>query len=354
VFPVTTALRILSLALLSSLVAAAAASGAAAARLKSPQRAEIANAGIPIHDSILRNRVPLAAMPPGPAWGGTFTASTGEPVTIFVSRTYPEDPAVAQRWADFLASLIHGSELSSLTAYLAPSGEVSGICGPQALACYSPSESLLVAPGDDPASDLSAEAVVTHEYGHHVAAHRSDAPWAAVDYGTKRWSSYEQVCAKTRAGDLFPGAETLPRYQLNPGEAFAESYRVLNERKAGVPEAPWDIVSQSLYPDSTALTLLEQDVTTPWTGATTTTRAATARSRVFTIATPLDGTFTATLRGPAKRLTLDVTNTSGTRLARAIARGRATVRTTLCGQRSVRVRVSAATRVAFRLTVARP
>ena len=351
----TRALRILSLALAYSLVAAAASAAAAAPRaLTSPSAAEIGNASVPIRDSILPARTFLTAAPPGPAWGGTFTASTGEAVTIFVSRSYPEDPALGRRWADFLAGLVHGPELSALTAYLAPGGEVSRICGAQALACYSPSESLLVAPGNDPDAELSAEAVVTHEYGHHVAAHRSDAPWAAVDYGTKRWSSYEQVCAKTKAGQLFPGAESLPRYQLNPGEGFAESYRVLNERKAAIPEAPWEIVSQSLYPDSTALALLEQDVRSPWSAATTTTRAATARSRTFTIATPLDGSFTATARGPAKRLTLDVTSASGTRLARAVAKGRATVRTTICGQRSVRVRVSAATRVAFRLTVARP
>src|SRR5256885_1188394 len=83
--------------------------------------------------------------------------------------------------------------------------------------------SALVVPGDDPDSGVSAEAVAAHEYGHHVAAHRSDAPWPAIDYGTKRWSSYEQVCAKTRANQLFPGAEDIPNYTRNPGEAFAET-----------------------------------------------------------------------------------------------------------------------------------
>ena len=55
---------------------------------------------------------------------------------------------------------------------------------------------------------------------------------------------------------------------LNPGEAFAETYRVLNEQKLGLPQESWTIVSTALAPDPTALSLLEQDVTTPWTAAT--------------------------------------------------------------------------------------
>ena len=41
-------------------------------------------------------------------------------------------------------------------------------------------------------------------------------------------------CSKTAAGVLFPGAEDVARYSLNPGEAFAETYRVLNEQKLGL------------------------------------------------------------------------------------------------------------------------
>jgi hypothetical protein len=176
--------------------------------------------------------------------------------------------------------LIHGPELGSLTAYLEPLSEVQQQCGSQALACYDPSRSTLYAPGDDPSADLSAEAVVTHEYGHHVAQHRVNLPWAAVDYGTKRWATYEQVCARSEDGELHPGAETQPAYQLNPGEAFAETYRVLNERHAGIPEFAWQVVSQSLYPDDTALALVEQDVTSPWQATTHATRTAALSKRI--------------------------------------------------------------------------
>jgi hypothetical protein len=206
---------------------------------------------------------------------------------------------------------------------------------------------------------LSAEAVITHEYGHHVAADRSNAPWLALDWGPKRWASSMQVCANARAGQLAPGAEDPIAYKLNPGEGWAETYRVLNERRFGLPEAPWEIVSDSLYPDEAALTAAEQDVTAPWHRATTTARTAsltrTTRARTYTIATELDGTLKLALRPSAGlRLTLDVyasrRRVLHTVAARAIART-----TTICGARSYRIRVTATQGSgSFRLTVAEP
>ncbi len=46
--------------------------------------------------------------------GGTYTTTTGEQVRIVVSDRYPVDEARNQRWADFLASLVHGSELATV------------------------------------------------------------------------------------------------------------------------------------------------------------------------------------------------------------------------------------------------
>ena len=113
-----------------------------------------------------------------------------------------------------------------------------------------------------------------------------------MDWGTKRWASYENVCAKAKTGELVPGDEGQ-FYELNPGEAFAEDYRVLNERRAGIPESSWEVVDPSLYPDQAALDTLAQDVTDPWTGDTTTTYTGTmtakATGRGFRVATPYDG-----------------------------------------------------------------
>jgi hypothetical protein len=355
-----------TLPLIATAAFVAASAGAAAAatptqRLKSPDALGLLRAGTTISDSTLsaaRSRTLAAAA----SWGGTFTASTGEQVQIQVSDSYPQDPARAQRWANFLAGLVHGPEISTVNMYLAPLSEVQRVCGLDALACYSPVSHRLVVPGDDPSSDISAEAVVAHEYGHHIAASRSDAPWSALEYGTKRWATYEKVCARTRAGQLFPGAEDAVHYRLNPGEAFAETYRVLNQRRLGVPETTWDVVSRLLYPDATALALLQQDVLSPWTVNTssTTSTTLTRRARVKTIAvtTPLDGTLRVTARAAkSERVRVQILSSSGAASASTVVAGAASRSTsgTVCGTRTVRVRLTL-TRGAGRvvLTTSRP
>jgi len=334
---------------------------AAPTRVESPRASEIAEVTQPIRDAVLR-APPRRLLALG-YWGGAYTAPTGESVTIYASRSYPADDAANQRWANFLAGLVHGPELSSLTVYLAPLDEVKSTCGPEAEACYNAARSTLFAPGEDLPNGTSAEAVVTHEYGHHVAAHRSNAPWPAEDLGTKRWASYEQVCSKTASGILFPGDEQL-HYTFNPGEAFAESYRVLNERRAGTPEPPWQVVDQSLYPDDTALQLLEQDVLDPWTGPASASFSGTlvatgARRRTYTVTDALDGALQLTLRAPAKsRLALDLYGAGGKRLAHVTTRPAGetvSTQTTICGSRSFQVsisRVSGGGR--YRLLVSKP
>ena len=346
----------------AALAAAATAADAtpAAKRLQSPSRSEIARAGT-ITDTTL-TPAGAARVASSASWGGSYTTPSGETVKVYASNTYPQDPGVGQRWANFFATLVHGPELATITAYLAPLAEVQGLCGAQALACYSPRDALLVAPGDDPQSDTSAEAVVTHEYGHHVANNRQNPPWAAVDWGAKRWASYMQVCAKTKQGVFSPGAETLPQYTFNPGEGWAESYRVLNQHKAGLAESPWDIVSRVFYPDATALSRLEQDVVTPWTAPTAESRSGSVtrktRIRSYTVATPLDGTMRVSLRGPrTARLTLDLFSGT-TRIGHAVKAANATTTSTsltVCGQRSVGVRVTrTAGAGAFALAISKP
>ena len=39
----------------------------------------------------------------------------------------------------------------------------------------------------------TAASVLTHEYGHHIADSRQNPPWPSVNWGTKRWASYENV-----------------------------------------------------------------------------------------------------------------------------------------------------------------
>lgn len=312
---------------------------------------------------VLAGAVAAAAVPGAAlaAWGGRVTAATGEAVTVRASDAYPQDAALLQQWADFLTRLVHGPEIGTVTLYLAPLAEVQGTCGRGAYACYSSRGSLIVASAYDPAPDVTATAVITHEYGHHVASSRTNAPWDAVEFGTKRWASYENVCSRARAGVLFPGAEAGDRYTLNPGEAFAEAYRVLNERRSSVAETSWDIVTDLLYPDAGALTALQQDIVSPWTGNSRVSYSSSvggrARTRAFAVATPFDGTLRATVTAARRPVTLTVVAASGTRVARTTApAGRSrSVSATVCGTRAYRIQVATTGAVTpFSLSVLRP
>jgi hypothetical protein len=293
------------------------------------------------------------------AWQFSPVASDGETVSIHLSKKlYLEtDSAVAQRWADFFASLIHGPELATLDAYFLTLKEVQGVCGIGALACYGGNQ--MFAPAQDPAFDLSAEAVVTHEYGHHVAAHRLNDPWDAVDTGAKRWATYENVCVKTRRHVYWPGAEDQNHYFYNPGEGWAESYRVLNERRAGLAEPSWDIVTNELYPDDTALSLLQQDVTSPWTKNTVLTKTGsvsrTVRSRAYVVSTPLDGTMRVSLRSAANaKFRLDILSPNAKSLSHATGKN-TSASATICSERAVRIRVNRVSgKGSFRLRVSHP
>jgi hypothetical protein len=272
------------------------------------------------------------------AWGGTYPTgdATGTQVHIAVSDSYPVDETLPQGWATYLGTLVHGPELAKLTLDLMPLNEVQSTCGAQALACYDPNVATIFAAPDDQLDSPPAQQIVAHEYGHHIAANRNDLPWSAEDYGTKRWASYENICAKTATGTVFPGDEGR-NYDENSGEAFAESYRVLNLVKQGQDASGWDIVDHAFYPDTTALQLIDEDVTAPWTGPTVRHVHGSfgfGQTRTVTVATTLDGNFAAALHSPTKaNMTLRLY--AGPKL---VASGKS-VRFQVCGQRSLTLKV---------------
>jgi hypothetical protein len=288
------------------------------------------------------------------AWGGSYPSgdSLGTFVQIQVSDSYPVDQALPQDWATYLGSLVHGPELARLTLNLMPLSAVQATCGSQALACYDPSQDTIYASPDDQLDEPPAKEIVTHEYGHHVANNSNDAPWAALDYGTKRWSSYENICAKATDGTASPGDEGSHYFQ-NSGEAFAESYRVLNLQKLGLADSGWNIVDPSFFPDATALTLLEEDVTTPWTGPTASRlhgSFGTGVVRTFSVKTQLDGTFNARLVSPTKaKMQLALYN-NGTLVLRGTS-----IRYQICGKRTLTLKVQRLSgRGAFTVNVSKP
>jgi hypothetical protein len=288
------------------------------------------------------------------AWGGSYPAgdSYGTYVQIQVSDTYPVDQALPQDWATYLGTLVHGPELARLTLDLIPLSAVQSVCGNQALACYDPQREEIFASPEDQLDSPPAREIVTHEYGHHVANNSDDAPWHALDYGTKRWSSYENICAKAAAGTASPGDEGS-QYTQNSGEAFAESYRVLNLQKQGQTNIGWDIVNRSFFPDVTALTLLQEDIATPWAGPTLSNLHGSFGAgvvRTFKVQTLLDGRFSAHLVSPTKaKMQLALYNGST-----LVQRG-ASIHYEICGERTLTLKVQRLSgRGAFTINLSKP
>ena len=280
------------------------------------------------------------------AWvGGATTASTGESVTVYVSAALPADQGTQQTWADFLAGLVHGPELAALTTYIAAFDEMQDVCGSRALGCYGGNR--MVSMGETRFGVTAAE-VVRHEYGHHIAFHRTNSPWLAIDWGPKNWSSAVDVCERADARTAYPGDEG-DHYSRNPGEAWAETYRLLDERKAGAVGSGWQIIDSSFYPSETALQAAERDVLQPWTAGrrqvlrrTFTKRGAAAW--LVPLTTPLDGILDVQVRLPRGGLH-EVALLTGDRKT-VLQKGlwssttSKTLTRTLCGERSLFLRVT--------------
>ena len=249
-----------------------------------------------------------------------YTTPSGLGVRVALSPNISTRVDLAQDYADFLDTLEHGPELEQLSVYIAPPDEIGGLCGAEAMACYSPGEMRMYIPSEEieAATGLSTAYVVAHEYGHHLAAFRSHAPFRALHYGPKRWASRQRVCAGVRRGMLAPGDEAQ-RYQENPGEAWAETYAQLR-----FPGVRW-FFADSLAPDRGALAAARADVLDPWTGEQTSVLSGRLRgkrrARVFTVPVTLDGAFSVTLDGPG-RAQFDLGLAVGGRpVARTRARG---------------------------------
>jgi hypothetical protein len=237
----------------------------------------------------------------------TYPTAEGTLVNLAVSDGYAGqlDPAVAQTYVDFLTSLDHGPELAKLRVVIAPPSEVLSTCGGQegTLACYNADTSVMYVPGEPVTtpSGVTTSYIIAHEYGHHIATNRSNAPFDAFAFGPKYWASYERVCARALKGLLAPGDEDQ-YYGLNPGEAWAETYAQLK-----YPEVDWASTpfTPLLKPDQGAFDAARRDIHTPWVEPVTKVLTGSFTrngpdSRHFSFPLTLDGALSLHLTGPHK------------------------------------------------------
>ena len=268
------------------------------------------------------------------------------------------DAADPQQIADFLGTLVHGDEISRLAVELVTELELRNRCGLGAGACYFSGPGTMLINGSDTTGPdgASREFVIAHEYGHHLANHRRNPPFgAAIDWGTKRWATYERVCQGVRRGVYFPG-DQRSRYRQNPGEAFAEAFAFNRFRRAPVAWA-W---SADLEPDRRAFVALRRDALAPWKHRTRfrlagRVGAGSASAKGFD--SPLDGVLSVRLTGAARgRLDLILRDRQGRLLAESHRRGSTEqLGFTICGQTRLRaVVVSRGGRADYALVIRRP
>lgn len=262
--------------------------------------------------------------------------------------------------AAFLGTLVHGPEIELLTVQLETPSQIGFECGYGAQACYYGGGNKIALSGNDaPAPDgASRDFVLAHEYGHHLARHRrSPAPFPpAIDWGTARWASYEDVCRRSRTGSLSAGAFGL-RYFRDPGEAFAEAYANLRFPDSGVPWR-WP---RALKPDAGALRAIREDVLDPWRGRTSLRLRGRlpgrhARPTVRNFSTPIDGMVSLRPTG-RRRYSLSLLSPAG-RVLRRSRHGhslRHRLNFTVCGQSALRLALRSLRRpAAFKLQIQRP
>lgn len=341
--------------------------GAVAERPESVVSLEVPSPAVPMHDVVLGEPGAATARISASASSQRYSIDDGTEATITVAVTEAcaevcniSDP---QRVADFVGTLIHGSEVSLLTVQLDSEYQLGFDCGFGAEACYFSGENKIVIGGYEEADGEGAtfDFVLAHEYGHHVAQHREMPPpfGSAIDWGPERWASVEGVCRGQRSGRFYPGDEGT-HYFEDPGEAFAESFA--RYRFPHLP-IPWHY-SPALKPSAAAFRAIREDTLEPWQGRTSLTLSGHVPARgegaaVESLRTPLDGLVSLRPSSLSRRgYELALRSRAG-RLLRGSRDGldpSHQLDYTVCGQHHLRLEITSKRRRGgpFRLQIQRP
>jgi hypothetical protein len=287
-----------ALAGIAMILVLAAPAGAAAVSLEARTSLEVPHPQVPLRDAVIQESGRQSARISATASSQRYPIHDGSDATIAVSVTAAcaekcqvRDP---QGVADFIGTLVHGEEVDLLSVQLDTEFQLGYDCGFGAEACYFSGDNKIVIGGYEEADGDGATFgfVLAHEYGHHVAQHRDMAPpfRSAINWGTERWATVEDVCRGRRAGKLFPGDEGS-HYFEDPGEAFAESFAHLRFPETRIA---WRY-SPSLRPTRASLQAIREDTLSPWRGRTSFTLSGRLPARgegaaVESLRTPLDGT----------------------------------------------------------------
>ena len=228
------------------------------------------------------------------AHGRTYLTASADAQPVQVLRSSAPDPVADQALVDFLGTLVHGRELGALRVQVGAPAEITEICGGgRVVACYALGANRMYVP-DRAVEGAPLEYVLAHEYGHHLASWRSNAPWDAVDWGPKHWASAMRVCTLVRERELYPGNQGA-HYLDDPGEGFADSYAHISH-----PSVPWQF-NALMRPTAAAFSAIRRDVLRPWTGPRTRTfrgRLGPDRhTRTFRLRLRLDGNVRVALHG---------------------------------------------------------
>ncbi len=217
-----------------------------------------------------------------------------------------------------------------------------------------PGRETMVVPGEDSGTnDAPLDFVITHEYGHHIAHSRSNAPWDALGWGPKYWATYAHVCEGRTSGCC----------SGRPGQALlrGSGRGVRGVLRAAALSLDALAVHPVLEPDDGALAAIRRDVTHPWSPPPAVTRrgrfdAGGSSVRSFPVSAALDGTVRLALRGP-RRSAFDLQVLIDGKLVAASHGQRSHDRLSgsICSAKSVEVRVKRRRgNGKFRLTVNAP